>query len=136
MLAVNDVTNKVYVTNTYSDMVTVIDGATNTTHALKAGSADGIAIDPRNNTIFLMTYEDPNVRVIDGATGTITQGGGGNASVGNDSRSLNEYAVPGAYGNRQSSRDERKDPRGAHHSGGRHSLCCCGESADSSDHTW
>ena len=71
VLAVNDVTNRVYVTNTYSDMVTVINGATNTAHALKAGSADGIAIDPRNNMIFLMTYEDPNVRVVDGVNETI-----------------------------------------------------------------
>lgn len=73
VLAVNDVTNKVYVTNTYSDMVTVIDGATNTAHALKAASADGIAVDARNDTIFLMTYEDPNIRILDGAAETISK---------------------------------------------------------------
>ena len=37
VLAVNDVTNKVYVTNTYNDVVTVIDGETNTARALKVG---------------------------------------------------------------------------------------------------
>jgi len=69
VLAVNEASNKVYVTNTYSDAVTVIDGVTNTAQALMVGAADGIAVDPRINTIFLMSYEDPDIRVVDGATG-------------------------------------------------------------------
>ena len=73
VLAVNEATNKVYVTNTYGNAVTVIDGATNAAQALKVGDADGIAVDPRNNTIFLMSYEDPNLRVVNGATGAITK---------------------------------------------------------------
>jgi YVTN family beta-propeller protein len=53
VLAVNEASNKVYVTNTYSDAVTVIDGATNTAKAMKVGTADAIAVDARNDTVFL-----------------------------------------------------------------------------------
>jgi YVTN family beta-propeller protein len=70
-IAANDVTGTVYVTNTYSDAVTVIDVHTDTAHPLKVGGADGIAIDSRNNTIFLTHYEEPNLRIVDGATGTV-----------------------------------------------------------------
>jgi YVTN family beta-propeller protein len=69
VLAVNEATNKIYVATTYSDSVNVIDGATNSVRALKVGAADGIAIDQRSNTIFLMRYEDPNIRIINGANG-------------------------------------------------------------------
>jgi YVTN family beta-propeller protein len=72
-LAVNEATNKVYVTHTYAGTVTVIDGATNTSSALRVGDADGIAIDSHTNTVFLMTYEDPNIRILDGATGALTK---------------------------------------------------------------
>ncbi|MGA8528449.1 MAG: YncE family protein, partial [Acidobacteriaceae bacterium] len=37
------------------------------------GDADGVAIDPRTNTVFLMTYEDPGIRILNGATGTLTK---------------------------------------------------------------
>jgi len=77
VLAVNEATNTVYVTNTttnvFSDILTVINGATNTAHALKVGAADGIVIDPRNNTVFLMSYEDPNIRILDGTTGNVRE---------------------------------------------------------------
>jgi len=73
VLAVNEATNKIYVTYTYSDSVTVIDGDTNTAQSLKTGSADGIAIDPDSNTLFLTTYEDANVRIVNAATGEISK---------------------------------------------------------------
>jgi YVTN family beta-propeller protein len=73
VIAVNEKTHKVYVTYTYSNAVTVIDGATNSTHELKTGSADGIAIDSRSDTLFLTTYEDPDIRIVDAATGTINR---------------------------------------------------------------
>jgi len=73
VLAVNEASNKVYVTNTYSDAVTVIDGETNTAQALKVGSADGIAVDSIHNQLFLMSYEDPVIRVVDGASGAISK---------------------------------------------------------------
>lgn len=70
-IAVNEITGTVYVTNTYSDAVTVIDVHTDTAHRLNVGGADGIAIDSRTNTIFLTHYEDPNLRLVDGATGAV-----------------------------------------------------------------
>ena len=132
VLAVNDVTNKVYVTNTYSDVVTVIDGTTNTAHALKAGSADGIAIDSRNNTIFLMTYEDPNIRVIDGATGTIRKVAVGTHLWGMILDTATNTLYLGHTGTANLVAMDEK-PTLCAHSGGSHPLCCCGESTDSSD---
>jgi len=73
VLAVNEVTNRVYVTNTYSDLLAVIDGATNTVRFLKLGSADNIVIDSHTNRIFLMGYEDPNIRILNGETETVTK---------------------------------------------------------------
>jgi YVTN family beta-propeller protein len=73
VLAVNETTNKVYVTNTYSNAITVIDGVTNIAQQLKTGSADGIAIDPRTNAVFLMTYEDPDVRIVDANRGGVNK---------------------------------------------------------------
>ncbi len=70
-IAVNDITGTVYVTNTYSDAVTVIDVHTDRAHPLNVGGADGIAIDSRTNTIFLTHYEDPDLRLVDGATGAV-----------------------------------------------------------------
>jgi YVTN family beta-propeller protein len=71
-LAVNEVTNKIYITHTYSDALTVIDGATNVPSTIKTGSADGVAIDTRTNQIFLMGYENPKIRIVNGDDGTIT----------------------------------------------------------------
>jgi YVTN family beta-propeller protein len=70
-IAVNEATGNVYVTNTYSNAVTVIDVQTDTAHPLNVGGADGIAIDSRTNTIFLSHYEDPDIRLVDGATGSV-----------------------------------------------------------------
>src|SRR5579863_9711644 len=70
-IADNEATGTVYVTNTYSDAVTVIDVRTDSAHRLNVGGADGIAIDSRTNTIFLTTYEDPEIRIVDGATGAV-----------------------------------------------------------------
>jgi YVTN family beta-propeller protein len=70
-IAVNEVTGTVYVTNTYSNAVTVIDVHTDTAHPLNVGGADGIAIDSRTDTIFLTHYEDPDLRLVDGATGAV-----------------------------------------------------------------
>lgn len=73
VIAVDVATNRIYVTNTYSDALIVIDGETNAVAQIKTGSADGIAIDPRSNTVFLMTYEDPNIRIVNAATGVISK---------------------------------------------------------------
>ncbi len=50
-LAVNEGSNKVYVANTYSNTVTVIDGATNAVTDLKVGSADALVVDSKRNVI-------------------------------------------------------------------------------------
>jgi YVTN family beta-propeller protein len=72
-LAVDEAANKVYVTHTYAGAVTAIDGATNSAQELKVGDADGIVTDGGAHTVFLMTYEDPNIRVLDAATGAVTR---------------------------------------------------------------
>lgn len=71
VLAVNENTNKIYVTNSFSDILMVIDGDTGSTTPLKVGSADSILVDAEANRIFLTGYEDPNLRIINGATYTV-----------------------------------------------------------------
>ena len=61
--------NKVYVTYTYDHILTVIDGDKNTASSLETGSADAIEIDEKTNTLFLSTYEDPFIRIVDAANG-------------------------------------------------------------------
>ena len=70
-VAADKTTNKVYVTYTYDHILTVIDGATNTSSSLETGSADAIEIGERTNTLFLSTYEDPFIRIVDAASGAI-----------------------------------------------------------------
>jgi YVTN family beta-propeller protein len=72
-LAVDEAANKVYVTHTYAGVVTAIDGATNSTQELKVGDADGIVTNGGSHTVFLMTYEDPNIRIVDARTGVATR---------------------------------------------------------------
>jgi YVTN family beta-propeller protein len=51
-VAVNPVTNKIYVTNSGSNNVTVIDGATNTTTTVPAGTgAGGVSVNTVTNKI-------------------------------------------------------------------------------------
>lgn len=73
VVAADPANDKFYVVNTYSDALIVIDGATNSVSSFKTGSADGIVIDPRSNTIFLMTYEDPGIRIVNASTGAMTK---------------------------------------------------------------
>lgn len=76
-VAANRTTNKVYVTYTYDHTLTVIDGATNTSSSFETGSADAIEIDERTNTLFLSTYEDPFIRIVDAASGAMHKVGVG-----------------------------------------------------------
>jgi YVTN family beta-propeller protein len=66
------VTNQIYVTNTASNNVTVIDGATNSTTTVSAGTSPyALAINPVTNKIYVADLEgNINVTVIDGATNT------------------------------------------------------------------
>src|SRR5260370_31735206 len=61
-LAVNPVTNKVYVANNGGNNVTVIDGATNTTSTVAAGAFSlAVAVNPLTNKIYV---SGSNVTVI------------------------------------------------------------------------
>ena len=64
-VAVNPVTNKIYVANANSGNVTVIDGATNTTTTVAAGSgAESVAVNPVTNKIYIANGSSGNVTVI------------------------------------------------------------------------
>ena len=72
-VAVNPLTNKIYVANSGSGTVTVIDGATNTTTTVTAGATPyAIAVNPVTNKIYVANQADTTVTVIDGATNSTT----------------------------------------------------------------
>jgi YVTN family beta-propeller protein len=64
-VAVNLVTNQIYVANSNSNNVTVIDGATNTTTTVAAGTfPDGVAVNPVTNQIYVTNQGSDNVTVL------------------------------------------------------------------------
>ena len=72
-IAVNSITNKIYVTDSYSKFISVIDGATNTvtgTIPAELFHDSTIAVNPTTNTIYVAN--EHTVSVIDGATNTVT----------------------------------------------------------------
>ncbi len=73
-VAVNPITNTIYVTNNISNNVSVINGATNTvTTTIPVGSNPyGVAVNASTNTIYVANYSDSTVSVINGATNTVT----------------------------------------------------------------
>ncbi len=71
-VAVNPVTNKIYVANFNSANVTVIDGATNTAETVDAGDGPrAVAVNPVTNKIYVANLLSANVTVIDGATNAV-----------------------------------------------------------------
>jgi YVTN family beta-propeller protein len=67
-VAVNAVTNTIYVANSGSNSLTVIDGATNTTSTIIVGqSPKAVAVNPVTNKIYVANG-DGSVTVIDGVT--------------------------------------------------------------------
>ena len=78
-LAINSVTNKIYVANTNSNTVTVIDGATNSAVTVPVGWApQAVAVDSAINKIYVANANSNTVTVIDGtnnATSTVEVGG-------------------------------------------------------------
>ncbi len=81
-LAVNPVTNKVYVANFASNNVTVIDGATNAATAVAAGTNPvAVAVNPLTNQIYVANETSNDVTVINGATNTTTTVMGGTNPV-------------------------------------------------------
>ena len=72
-VAVNPVTNRIYVANENSNTVTVIDGATHATTTLPVGSGpQHIAINTATNKIFVANGRSASLAVIDGATNAVT----------------------------------------------------------------
>lgn len=72
-VAVNPVTNKIYVANHGDGTVTVIDGVTNTTATVIVGSSpSALAVNPVTDQIYVANQTDGSVTVIDGATSTAT----------------------------------------------------------------
>ena len=72
-IAVNPITNKIYVCNLRGDTVSVIDGSDNTIDAtINVGvGPKGIAVNPITNTIYVTSQEDNTVSVIDGSDNTV-----------------------------------------------------------------
>ena len=77
-LAINVQTNKIYVVNQYSNNITVIDGATNSTTTVAVGNMPtALAVNPVSNKIYVANASSNTVTIIDGATNHPT-----NVSVG------------------------------------------------------
>ena len=70
MIALNPVTNKIYVARSYGNgYITVVDGATNIPKSIKVEvEANAIAVNTKTDKIYLVGYEDQSVTVVDGAT--------------------------------------------------------------------
>jgi len=68
-VALNPVTNKIYVANQGSNSVTVIDGVTNNTTTVSTGASPcALAVNPATNKIYVANENSATVTVIDGAT--------------------------------------------------------------------
>jgi YVTN family beta-propeller protein len=72
-IAINEATNKAYVSNTFSKVMTVLDLATGTPSDWPIGSGDAVAVDPKKDQVYLLGYEDPNLRIMNGASGEVTR---------------------------------------------------------------
>src|SRR5512136_1887192 len=72
-VAVNPVTNRIYVASQGNATVTVIDGATNeTTRVAAASEPFAVAVNPVTNKIYVPNRGSNSVTVIDGATNATT----------------------------------------------------------------
>ena len=71
LIAVNPVTNKVYVANEFANTVTVLNNASNTTTTIPVGNRPQfIAVNPITNRVYVNNGGDASLTVIDGATDT------------------------------------------------------------------
>ena len=71
-LAVNSITNRIYVANQISNNVSVLDGATNSIITTIAGFSGpvGVAVNPITNHVYIGNSVTDSLSVIDGATNT------------------------------------------------------------------
>jgi YVTN family beta-propeller protein len=73
-VAIDSVTNMIYVTNNISNTVTVINGATNDTSIVNVGiNPSAIAVNPITNMIYVANYGDSSVTAINGSNNTTTK---------------------------------------------------------------
>jgi YVTN family beta-propeller protein len=93
VLAVNPITNQIYVANSGGNTVTVIDGASNTPASVTVGTTPaGVAVNPLTNQIYVANSGGNTVTVIDtdGTPGSADgadhgqPGGAGRGSVDGD----------------------------------------------------
>nr|HPR33530.1 beta-propeller fold lactonase family protein [Prolixibacteraceae bacterium] len=67
--AINQKTNKIYIANSWSNNVTIIDGATGNAQNVAAGNTPRhIAVNDSTNRIYVVNYRDSSITVIDGKT--------------------------------------------------------------------
>src|SRR5260370_19451842 len=72
-MAINPVTNRIYVTNSGDSAVNVIDGSNNTPTTFAVGTnPSALAVNPVSNKIYAVNSGSGNVSVIDGVTNTVT----------------------------------------------------------------
>jgi YVTN family beta-propeller protein len=68
-IAINSVTNRIYVANQGSNNVTVIDGASNSTATISVGTSPvAVAVNPVANRVYVANQGSNTVTVIDGAS--------------------------------------------------------------------
>src|SRR5438128_11996310 len=61
-IAINPITNKIYVTNETSDNVTVIDGRTRTATTVAVGKRPlWVAVNPETNKVYVSNFGNTNV---------------------------------------------------------------------------
>ncbi len=73
-IAVNPDTNFVYVANTISNTISVIDGKRNVVATIKVGNEpQAVAINANANIIYVVNYESNSVSVIDGSTNSVVK---------------------------------------------------------------
>lgn len=76
-IAVNATSNKIYVANSGSNNISVIDGTSNSVVATiadpNAAAPVAVAVNPTTNTIYVANLHSDNVTVIDGATGSVIE---------------------------------------------------------------
>jgi YVTN family beta-propeller protein len=72
-IAVNPVTNKIYVANRQGNSLTVIDGATRATVTVEVGiRPEGVAVNPVTNKVYVANVAPGTLSVIDGVTNAVT----------------------------------------------------------------
>ena len=99
-IAVDTLTNRIYVTNRDANSITVIDGATNATETVAVGALPvALAINPTTNRVYVANSGSGDVSVVDGATNKLVANvlaGSQPAAVAVNPRTNQIYAISSA----------------------------------------